>query len=89
VAAHYEAEAAHQENKRRWRRNNRGDVTTSKGEDTVEVVRIFLGLREDKMGNMPQGETCMGRGLGPRKLKTIALLISDRYLQHSCPRKIN
>jgi hypothetical protein len=40
VACH-KAEAALQENKRRWWCNNRGDVTTSKGEDMVEVRRIF------------------------------------------------
>ncbi len=72
-----EAEAALQENERRWRRDNRGDVTTSKGEDMVEVVRIFPGLREDKMRNVPQGGTCMGRRLGPEMLKIIALLFSD------------
>jgi hypothetical protein len=33
--------------------------TTSKGEDLVEVVSIFLGLREDKMGNVPRGDTCL------------------------------
>jgi hypothetical protein len=55
----------------------------------VEVLRIFRGLREDKMGNVPRGGTCMGRGVGPGKLKIIALLFSDRYLQHSCPWKIN
>jgi hypothetical protein len=36
----HEAKAARQEIKRRWRRNNRGDKTTSKGENMVEVVRI-------------------------------------------------
>ncbi len=55
----------------------------------VEVVRIFWGLREDKMGNMPRGGTCMGRKVGPRKLKIINLLFSDRYLQHSRQWKIN
>jgi hypothetical protein len=55
----------------------------------VEVVRKFGGLREDKMGNAPRGSTCMGRGVGPGKLKIIALLFLDRYLQHSCPWKIN
>jgi hypothetical protein len=30
-------------------------VDMRKGEDTVEVVIIFWGLREDKMGNVPQG----------------------------------
>jgi hypothetical protein len=47
-------------------------MPTSKGEDMVEVVRIFQGLREDKMGNVPWGGTCMGRGVGPGKLKIIA-----------------
>jgi hypothetical protein len=32
---------ARQEIKRRWRRINRGNTTTSKSEDMVEVVRIF------------------------------------------------
>jgi hypothetical protein len=52
-------------------------------------VRIFWGLREDKMINVPRGGTSMGRGVGPGKLKIIALLFSDRYLQHSHPWKIN
>jgi hypothetical protein len=30
-------------------------VDTRMGEDMVEVVMMFLGLREDKMGNMPWG----------------------------------
>jgi hypothetical protein len=72
-----------------WQRDNRGDTTTSKGEDMVEVVRIFQGLREDKMGNMLRGGTCMGRRVGSGKLKKIALLFSDSYLQRSCPWKIN
>jgi hypothetical protein len=71
VASH-EAEAAHQENERRWRGDNRGDATTSKGECMVEVVRVFRGSREDKMGNVPRGGTCMGKGVGPGKLKIVA-----------------
>jgi hypothetical protein len=55
----------------------------------LEVVRIFWGLREDKMGNVPRGGTCMGQGVGPGKLKIIAVLFLDRYLQHSCPWKIS
>ncbi len=39
--ARREAEAVRQEIKRRWWRINRGDATTSKGEDMVEVVRIL------------------------------------------------
>jgi hypothetical protein len=31
----------------------------------------------------------LGRGVGPGKLKIIALLFSDRYLQRSRPWKIN
>jgi hypothetical protein len=73
----------------RERHNNRGDATTNKGEDMVEVVRKFWGLIEDKMGNVPRGGTCIGTGVGPRKLKIIALLFSDRYLQRSRPWKIN
>jgi hypothetical protein len=30
-------------------------VDTCKGEDMVEVLIIFQGLREDKMGNVPRG----------------------------------
>jgi hypothetical protein len=55
----------------------------------VEMVRIFWGLREDKKGNWSRGGTCMDREAVPRKLKIKALLFSDRYLQHSCPWKIN
>ncbi len=87
--ARHEVEAERQENERRWQHDNKGDATTSKGEDMVEEVRIFQGLREDKMGNVPRGGTCMGRGVGPGKLEIIASLFSDRYLQHSCPWKIN
>jgi hypothetical protein len=82
-------EVAQQDDKRRWWRDNRGGTTTSKGEDMVEVVRIIRGLREDKMGNVPRGGTCMGRGVGSGKLNIKALLFSDRYLQHFCPWKIN
>jgi hypothetical protein len=57
-------------------------------EDMVEVVRIFWELREDKMGNVPWGGMCMGGGMGPGKLKIVALLFSDRYLQRSRPWKI-
>ena len=78
-----------QENKRRWQHDNKGDIATSKGEDMAKMVRIFWGLREDKMGNGPRGGTCMDREVGPRKLKIKALLFSDRYLKHSCPWKIN
>jgi hypothetical protein len=63
---------ARQANKRKWWHNNRGDAATSKGEDMVEVVRIFWGLREDKVGNVPQGGTYMGKGMRPEKLKIIA-----------------
>ncbi len=34
-------------------------VDTCKSEDMVEAVRILGGLREDKMGNMAWGGTCM------------------------------
>ncbi len=60
-------------------------MTTSKGEDMVEVVRMFRELREDKKGNVPLGGTCMGRGVGPGKLKIIAFLFSDRYLLTAFP----
>ena len=40
ATARCEAEAVCQEIERRWQRNNRGNATTSKGEDMVEVVRI-------------------------------------------------
>ncbi len=63
MAVRHKAEAAGQENKRKWQRKNRGNATTSKGEDMVEVVRIFWGLKEDKMGNVPRGGTCMGWNL--------------------------
>jgi hypothetical protein len=62
--------------------------TTSKGEDLMEVVRIFWELRKNKMGNVTQSGTCMGRGAGPGKLKIVDLLFSDRYLQLSRPWKI-
>jgi hypothetical protein len=45
AVARCEAEAARWDNKRRWRRDNRGNVTTSKGKDMVEVVMIFWGFR--------------------------------------------
>jgi hypothetical protein len=39
------------------------------------VVRIFQGLRKDKMGNVPQGGTCMGREVGPGKQKNNSFIV--------------
>jgi hypothetical protein len=44
----------------------------------VEVVGMFRGLKEDKMGNVPWGGSCTGKGVGPGKLKIAALGIVCR-----------
>jgi hypothetical protein len=54
AAVHCEAEAAHREIKRRWRRDNRGNATTSKGEDMVEMVRIS-GIERGQDGKYAMG----------------------------------
>ncbi len=44
MVARHEVEVVRQETERRWRCNNRGNATTSKGADMVEVVMIFQAL---------------------------------------------
>ncbi len=50
-------------------------------EDMVEVVRIFWGLREEKMGNVVWGGTCM--------VLKYYYFFQCRYPEQSLPRKIN
>ncbi len=50
-------------------------------EDMVEVVRMFGGLREDKMGNVVWGGTCM--------VLKYYCFFQCRYPEQSLPRKIN
>jgi hypothetical protein len=70
-----------QEIERRWQRNNRGNVTTSKGEDMVEVVRIS-GIERGQDGKCATGWHLYG-------VNIVLLLFQCRYPEQSLRSKIN
>jgi hypothetical protein len=79
---HHKVEAARRENKRRRRQDNRGDATTSKGEDMVEVVMIVWGIERRQDGNCATGWLLDG-------VKIVLLLFKCSYPEQSLPNKIN